>query len=126
MPRVLHSIAFAALALGYVLTVPASAALAASHDGDWSVLVITEKGSCDRGYRYNVKVGNGLVRYQGAASVSMNGTVAPNGAVKVNINSSGQGVASGSGRLSAKAGAGTWHGKSSGGECSGTWEAERR
>jgi hypothetical protein len=39
---------------------------------------------------------------------------------------SGQGVATGTGRLSATAGAGTWRGTGNGGECSGSWEAERQ
>ena len=124
--HVLKSTIAAALLLGYWLAGPMPAALAAAHDGNWTVLVTTEKGTCDRGYRYNVTVANGLVRYQGEASVSLNGTVAPNGAVKVNISSSGQGAATGTGRLSANAGAGTWSGKGSAGECSGRWDAERR
>ena len=29
---------------------------AAGYDGTWSVLIVTETGTCDRGYRYNVNV----------------------------------------------------------------------
>jgi len=105
---------------------PSLPARAAAHDGSWSVLVATEKGDCDRGYRYSVNVANGLVRYSGSAAVGLNGTVAPNGAVKVSITSSGQGAASGTGRLSANAGSGTWRGSGDKGTCSGRWEAERR
>ena len=78
---------------------PPSAALAAAHDGNWSVLIITEKGECDAAYRYAVKVANGRVSYQGDASVDMAGTVAPNGAVKVSIRLGDKG-ANGTGRLS--------------------------
>ena len=115
------------LVAGLLLAVVASApsALAAVYDGDWTVSVVTEKGTCDRGYKYNVAVANGQVRYQGDTAVNLSGTVAPNGAVKVSIKFGGQ-SANGNGRLSREAGAGKWHGKGSGGECSGRWEAERR
>ena len=53
------------------------AAQAAPHDGNWSVLVITEKGDCDRAYRYSTSVANGQVSYAGDAAVNMTGTVAP-------------------------------------------------
>ena len=105
--------------------VPLPAGAAPPHDGNWSVLVITEKGSCDRGYRYNVAVTNGRLRYQGEGSVQFNGTVEPGGAVKVNIRLGQQG-ANGTGRLSAGSGTGTWRGVGGAGECSGRWEAEKR
>lgn len=126
MPSAAQISVMAAVLLGFVSSV--SPAQAAAHDGNWSVLVTTEKGNCDRGFRYSVKVADGRVRYQGSASVGMNGTVTPNGAVQVDINSSGQGVAKGNGRLSANAGAGTWRstGAGNGSACSGRWEAERR
>ena len=101
-----------------------SAAHAAVHDGDWSVLVVTEKGNCDRGFRYDVKVSDGQVRYSGQAAVAMNGTVTPSGAVKVVISTNGKGTASG--RLTANGGSGTWSGAGNGNECAGRWEAERR
>jgi hypothetical protein len=103
-----------------------SAAHAAAHDGNWSVLVVTEKGNCDHGYRYEVKVANGLVRYSGEAAVGLNGTVAPNGAVNVVISANGKGTASGSGRLTANSGSGRWRGTGHGNQCAGRWEAERR
>ena len=113
------------LAIGFALAGPAATAMAAAHDGNWSVLIITEKGTCDKAYRYNVGVANGEVRYQGDAAVNFNGTVQPNGAVKVNIRLGEQG-ASGTGRLAKDSGAGTWRGVGSAGECAGRWEAERR
>ncbi len=95
------------------------AAFAAPQDGNWSVLVITEQGTCDRGYRYSVNVANGRVVYQGDAAVSLNG------AVKVSIKG-GDKDASGTGRLSANTGSGTWRGSGSAGTCTGSREAERR
>jgi phage tail sheath gpL-like len=124
MPFSLAFAIIAAVMLG--VFAPISRANAAAHDGNWSVLVITEKGNCDRGYRYSVNVANGQVRYSGSAAVGINGTVTPQGTVKVSIGANGQGVATGSGRLSAVNGNGTWRSVSNGSQCSGRWEAERR
>jgi hypothetical protein len=106
MRRIVTLAISAALPLGLAIASGPPAALAAAQDGNWRVLVITDKGTCDRGYRYNVKVADGRVSYQGDAAVSLTGTVAPNGAVQVSIKG-GDKDASGTGRLSANAGAGT-------------------
>ena len=100
-------------------------ASAAAFDGRWSVLIITEKGRCDRGYRYEIAVGKGKVTYVGEGSFNFSGSVTSGGAVKVAINQ-GSHTATGNGRLTAKSGYGTWRGHNSSGECSGRWEAERR
>jgi hypothetical protein len=95
-------------------------------DGPWSVLIITERGDiCDRAYRYPVRIQNGLVRYEGDFSIDLSGRVAPSGAVRVRI-ARGNRSADGVGRLSKNSGAGTWQGRSSRGQCSGRWQAERR
>jgi hypothetical protein len=104
-------------------SIPAGAATA--FDGTWSVLVVTERGDCDRAYRYPVRVQNGAVSYAGDASFAVSGRVARNGSVQVQIGR-GDSSARGSGRLSRDAGRGTWTGRSSSGSCSGTWSAERR
>jgi hypothetical protein len=44
MRRIVVSIGWLAVALGLAV----SAAAAANHDGNWSVLVVTEKGDCGR------------------------------------------------------------------------------
>ncbi len=110
------------LGLAFVVQTPAQAA---PYDGNWSVLVITEKGTCDKGFRYNVAVVDGHVRYQGDTAVSFNGTVEPSGAVKVNIRLGEQG-ANGTGRLRADSGTGTWRSAGKSNDCAGRWEAERR
>jgi len=125
MSRTIKSVIFAALLLGSAAAGAPPAALAADQDGSWSVLIITEKGDCDRAYRYAVKIANGHASYQGDASIDMTGTVAPNGAVKVSIRLGSKG-ADGSGRLSGQTGAGTWHSVGSNASCAGRWEAERR
>ena len=100
---VLRSIVMAGLSLAAAIAAPPSSALAAAQDGNWSVLVVTEKGKCDRGYRYSVAVANGQVVYKGDTAVNLSGTVASNGAVKVSIKFGGQAA-----------------------DYAGRWEAERR
>jgi hypothetical protein len=125
MPRIVRGPLSTALLVGIGLLGGIPVAVAADHDGNWSVLVITESGTCDRGYRYNVKVNGGRLTYQGDASVEVAGSVAANGAVKVSIRL-GQRGANGVGRLAGSSGSGTWRGDSSAGACAGRWEAERR
>jgi hypothetical protein len=117
---------FAALAVLTTSIAPAFAAPIASskgYDGGWSVLIVTEKGTCDRAYRYPVKIENGSVGYAGSASFNVTGKVGANGAVVVTV-SRGSQSATGTGRMSGTDGSGTWTAAS--GECSGTWTAERR
>jgi len=94
-----------------------------SFDGVWSVLIVTEKGTCDRAYRYPVRISNGSVGYAGEASFNVSGSVGAGGAVTVMV-SKGNQSARGSGQLSASDGSGHWVAGSGG--CSGTWTAERR
>jgi hypothetical protein len=102
-----------------------SPALAATHDGNWSVLIITEKGDCDRAYRYPLAVADGQVRYTGESGANVSGTVSSGGAVKVSIRMGDKG-ASGTGHLSGISGSGVWQGVGGGASCGGRWEAEKR
>jgi len=119
--------ALTALSILAASAVPAAsapiAAGKASFDGNWSVLIVTEKGTCDRAYRYPVRISHGSVGYAGEASFNVSGQVGPGGAVTVTV-SRGSQSASGSGRLSLTDGSGRW--RTASGECSGTWSAERR
>jgi hypothetical protein len=117
--------AFAALTILAATAVPASAPATArsNFDGNWSVLIVTQKGTCDRAYRYPVKIQNGSVGYAGSASFTVSGKVGDNGAVTVTV-ARGSQSAKGQGRLSGTDGSGLWTAGS--GECSGTWTAERR
>jgi hypothetical protein len=94
-------------------------------DGLWSVLIITEKGTCDRGYRYAVRIKGGRVGHAdpSGSSFRIGGSVAGSGAIRVSV-ARGSQSASGSGRLSRNGGSGRW--TSAKGECSGIWQAERR
>lgn len=91
------------------------------YDGVWSVLIVTEKGDCDRGYRYPIRISNGVLANGGETAFTITGRVAPTGAITVTV-SHGDKSASGSGHLAGNTGIGHW----SGGACSGTWTAERR
>jgi hypothetical protein len=116
---------FAALTILAATAVPASAPATAksNFDGHWSVLIVTQKGTCDRAYRYPVRIQNGAVGYAGSASFTVSGKVGDNGAVTVLV-ARGSTSAKGQGRLSGTDGSGLW--TASSGECSGTWTAERR
>jgi hypothetical protein len=96
-----------------------------AYDGLWSVLIITEKGTCDRGYRYAVRIKGGRVGHADPANSSfkISGSVGGGGAARVSV-ARGSQSAAGSGRLTRDSGAGRW--TSSKGECSGVWQAERR
>ena len=94
-------------------------------DGSWSVLIVTDYGSCDRSYRYGVQISNGRVFYQGGFGVDIFGRVSPRGQVSVQLRQ-GNSQATGSGRLSEVSGGGRWSGASSDQQCGGHWVAERR
>jgi hypothetical protein len=112
-----------AAAAASAVSVPAVARTA--YDGAWSVLIITDRGQCDRAYRYGLQIINGNVVYDGGGPINLQGRVAPNGAVRVVV-SAGGARADGTGRLSRDRGAGVWRGSGSSASCSGTWQAERR
>jgi hypothetical protein len=110
----------ALLGLG-VLATSAPVQAIGNFDGKWSVVIVTEKGDCDRAYRYPIDIRGQSVLNAGNASFDISGKVQGDGAVMVKI-SYGDKHASGSGRLSGTTGEGSW----SGGACAGTWTAERR
>ena len=120
--QIRRSIAFV-FAAAAVATVAASApSLARSNfDGMWSVSIVTEKGECDRGYRYPIAINNGVLANAGDAGFDISGKVAPTGAITVRV-AHGDKAATGQGRLSGTYGTGSW----SAGSCTGTWTAERR
>ncbi|MBV9555773.1 MAG: hypothetical protein JO254_01715 [Pseudolabrys sp.] len=118
----LRHLTIAALLLSPLM---AATAQAAQFDGHWSVSVITEKGPCDAGYRYDVNVSGGRIAYSGDAAIGLDGTVNPSGQVIVAVGRNGE-HANGKGRLTATSGAGTWQGGNAQSSCAGRWEAERR
>jgi hypothetical protein len=110
-----------ALSLAAILGMGSPATSAPSYDGLWSVVIITNSGTCDRAYRYPIRIARGTLLNEGSSPVTINGRVGGNGAVNVTVSHGGK-SATGSGRLSGTSGGGSWRG----GECAGTWEAERR
>jgi hypothetical protein len=111
-----------------LLLAPVATAGAASaqgrYDGRWSVEIVTLRGDCDKAYRYGITIRNGQPFYNGSESVTVQGRVANNGAVRGRI-SYGDAMANVVGRLDGATGSGTW---TAGGSrsCSGRWNAERR
>ena len=112
------------LAFLCVSAVPNTASAQRVFDGNWSVLIVTQNGACDRAYRYGISIRNGGVYYDGGV-VNFTGRVAANGNVTVRVTSGGA-FANGTGRLNRREGQGSWSGQSGGSRCSGYWTAERR
>jgi hypothetical protein len=96
-----------------------------SFDGQWSVVIITDSGPCDRAYRYGVRIAGGRISYRGEAGVTVAGQVDGKGKVSVTVRS-GSSSAEGSGQLADSTGEGMWQGASTSDRCSGRWQAERR
>ena len=120
----------AGLAFAFGLAVmfcgPAPATARSIFDGTWSVVIVTEVGTCDRAYRHPVQIVNGIVRLppgDADASVHIAGRVDPRGVARVTVRRGDQ-WAHGVGRLSTQSGSGTWRSPTA--KCSGHWTAERR
>jgi hypothetical protein len=96
-----------------------------SFDGRWSVVIITDAGTCDRAYRYGLRIAGGRIYYSGEAGVVLSGQVDARGNVVVSLRYGGS-TAQGSGTLTESDGEGRWQGASATSRCSGRWEAERR
>ena len=121
-----------AAAIAITSTIVASAIIASTvsfalprYDGLWSVSIVTEKGDCDRGYRYPVRISNGTLANAGDTMITITGKVAGTGAITVTVTAGGK-SAIGSGRLAGNIGMGSWTGSWTGGSCSGSWTAQRR
>ena len=112
----------AVLALVAGTALPAQAAT--KYDGQWSVEVVTERGDCDRAYRYGIVIENGQARYAGGRDFQVSGRVQANGAVRGAI-VRGADKAEVVGRLTERDGSGTWT-AAGGRTCGGRWNAERR
>ncbi len=85
---------------------------------------MTQNGDCNRGYRYPLRIVDGYVTKADIdPSYAIAGAVARNGAIGVTVSGGGQ-SAVGIGRLTRNVGQGVW--RTSNGECSGNWTAQRR
>jgi hypothetical protein len=92
------------------------------YDGEWSVVIYTLRGDCDRALRYSLRIVDNRVLDQ-QQSYRLNGAVGPSGDIWVTV-AEGHRSASGFGRLVGNSGRGRW--RTSAGECAGNWTAERR
>jgi hypothetical protein len=115
----------------YLVLTSAALALAASSasaqqqfNGKWSVEVITERGNCDRAYRFPVVIQNGSVSYDGPEQIAASGQVENNGNIR-GVLGRGSAQATVVGRLMGRSGSGTWTGAGSL-RCAGQWRAEAR
>jgi len=93
-------------------------------DGIWSVEIVTYYGDCNRGYRYPLRIWQGrVIKADDDPNYNVAGVVTRTGAIGVTVSGGGQ-TANGTGRLKGNIGAGIW--RTSNGECSGRWTAQRR
>src|SRR6201988_839947 len=115
---------FSALFLTISLFGSPGAAARTPFEGAWNLLIITDRGTCDRAYRYALRIADGKVYYEDP-SFSVSGGVDGAGRVRVAVSAGGQ-SARGYGQVWGHYGQGSWSGRSSTSQCSGHWEAERR
>ena len=106
---------------GALLAPPAFAAQ--PFDGQWSVEVITEKGTCDQAYRWNIRVSEGHVVTTPDMPARATGSISPKGAISVNF-SRGNDTMSAKGSASGDWASGEWTAPTLG--CTGRFRAERR
>jgi hypothetical protein len=123
--RRIISISLAVL-LGATASLPSNAASlvrgSSSFEGLWSLVVETTHGSCPAAVRAGVRILGGQV-LSDDPSYKIDGRVAHNGVVQVKVFAAGQ-IGGAYGHLSGEVGRGLW--RTSSGDCSGTWTAERR
>ena len=128
MKKILRSIFVVTMGalLVAIASVPSDAArrVAAryAYDGQWSVVIYTLYGDCPRALRYSLRIWRDRVVSEDP-SYQAYGGVGHSGAIRVTVAQGGQ-SASGAGRLSGNSGRGWW--RTSTGQCSGQWTAERR
>jgi hypothetical protein len=91
-------------------------------DGPWHLTFVTQAGACDQTYAFDVNIANGAISHPNL--VMFRGHVRTNGAVRASVTVHDK-YASGSGRLDAASGKGTWRGRSGPATCSGYWIAQR-
>jgi hypothetical protein len=100
-----------------------SAHATSPYDGSWYVIITTVRGACSSGSGFSLQIRDGAV-YGDGGGFNLGGRVSRSGAVHVSV-SSGQQQASGSGRLRASSGGGSWRGVGSQGGCLRYWSASR-
>ncbi|MDE1973314.1 MAG: hypothetical protein KGK33_06100 [Hyphomicrobiales bacterium] len=120
--RPIFGAAFAAALLMAGLYASSDADAASAYDGNWSVVINTLRGDCDRSLRYSVRIVNNQVLAT-EQNYRVAGRVSPGGEIRVVVAEAGR-SASGFGRLVGNNGRGQW--RTSTGQCAGSWTAVRR
>jgi hypothetical protein len=124
-PRGLVAVALAAVCLSgpsNAAQKPRSGA-ATSHDGVYAVEIVTQRGSCDRVYRWTISVAGGRISTPADALMQANGQINPRGIVSLSFRRDAQ-VATVSGRVEGRSGSGTWSPPTL--QCAGSWRAARQ
>jgi hypothetical protein len=102
-------------------------ALAAEHDGNWSMVAETTRGHCGT-IAIGLAINRGRIHSTGGSfafyPISLGGRVSASGQVQMNA-VAGPRTARGTGRLGSFRGGGTWAGRGPSGLCSGIWSANR-
>jgi DUF4097 and DUF4098 domain-containing protein YvlB len=89
--------------------------------GNWSVGATSERGTCNKAYRYPVVIENGTVRSGGPSNINVSGRVHPDGSIQSSVERA-LARTNVTGRLADRSGAGTWT-TSGSVNCSGRWRA---
>ena len=103
-----------------------SARAEAPHDGSWAIQIRTERGGCDRLYRYYVEVEGRAVRLRsmfGDTSEASMGLVRADGRINATLGQPEDPVKV-TGQLTATSGTGVWSAPAR--QCTGRWSAHKR
>jgi hypothetical protein len=98
----------------------------APHDGSWAIEIVTERGACERLYRYYVEVEGQAVRLRsmsGETSPAATGLVRADGRINATLGQADDPV-NVTGRLAATSGTGVWSAPAR--QCTGRWSAHKR
>ena len=115
--------ALAVLSFSAILPADARPARGATnYDGAWHLSFMTQSGACDPSYEFDVNISRGVISHPNL--VRLRGSVSPGGVTRASVAVQDK-VASGSGRLSATSGRGSWSGTSGTARCAGYWVAQR-
>jgi hypothetical protein len=116
------ALALASAMFASALAPAVAAPRAANYDGNYSVEVITDVGSCDKSYRWAVQVEDGKVHSAANMLMEASGRIDRTGLVQLAFHRDTQ-VAHVAGYMKGSTGSGTWSSPTM--RCGGRWRAER-
>jgi hypothetical protein len=121
-----HVLALVGLAMAASVSFAGPLLARAAHDGSWAIEIVTERGACDRLYRYYVEVDGQAVRLRsmtGETSPATMGLVGADGRIRATLGQADDPVTV-TGRLAATSGTGVWSAPAR--QCTGRWNAQKR